>query len=185
MKELISTHILGQCLPKDFGGIGCYAYVIRNDGGHLLHESCGLAVDPSSQSSTNNVASYTALIKALEWLVNHNYRNNIITVKSSSKYLISQLDESYHAPNLIHRKPKNIVPLHKTAIKLKRKFYKLSFEFIDNDGNGIDSGQLERDSKEVGELIVLAYLEARERILLGNNKDDKTPFVTAARLMEH
>jgi ribonuclease HI len=185
MKELISVHILGQLLPNGFGGIACYAYVIRNNEGYLLHESCGLAADPNSRSSTSNIANYTALIKALEWLIRHRNRNAIITVKSSSKFLISHLDESYCAPDLVHRMSKSIVPLHKTAMKLKTKFYKLSFEFIGDDRKGIDSGHTDIDRKGVEELTILAYLEAKEKILLGNNTDQKTPFIIAAQLMKH
>src|ERR671920_83380 len=92
MKEVVTVRFLGQCLPRNPGGIACYAYIIRNKEGHLLHESCGLAADPNSQSSTNSVATYTALIKALEWLIKNGYSNDIIKVYGNSKLVISQIN---------------------------------------------------------------------------------------------
>jgi ribonuclease HI len=167
-EEVISVRVLGRCLPKDFGSIACYAYIIRNKDGLLLHEACGLAAEPNSRSSTNNVATYTALIKALEWLVRHVYtRDIIITVRSSSKYLVSQLDdEGYHSLGQVSGMSKNIVPLHTKAMKLKSKFYKLSFELISSSGRGNDDDDsVDVNDKEIEELAVLAYTEAKEKIL--------------------
>jgi ribonuclease HI len=187
-EEVISVRVLGRCLPKDFGSIACYAYIIRNKDGLLLHEACGLAAEPNSRSSTNNIATYTALIKALEWLVRHVYTGNIIiTVRSSSKYLVSQLDnEGHHSLGQVSGMSKNIVPLHKKAMKLKSKFYKLSFELISSSGRGNDDDSVDMNNEEIEELAVLAYTEAKEKILRANSIDEqKIPFVTAAQLMKH
>lgn len=188
-EEVISVRVLGRCLPKDFGSIACYTYIIRNKDGLLLHEACGLAAEPNSRSSTNNVATYTALIKALEWLVRHVYTGNIIiTVRSSSKYLVSQLDdEGYHSLGQVSGMSKNIVPLHTKAMKLKSKFYKLSFELISSSGRGNDDDDsVDMNDKEIEELTVLAYTEAKEKILRANSiEEQKIPFVTAAQLMKH
>jgi ribonuclease HI len=185
VKEVVSVRIYGRCLPKDFGGIACYAYIIRNKDGHLLHEACGIASEPNSQSSTNNNAIYTALIKALEWLIGHGYEKDIITVKTSSKLLIAQLDESYHLHSQIPKFSKNLIPLHKKAIKLKLRFNKLSLELISNGkASKDDDACTDLDSKEVEELAILAYLEAKESIFRENNNGQKTHFVTAAQLMK-
>lgn len=191
-EEVISVRVLGRCLPKDFGSIACYAYIIRNKDGLLLHEACGLAAEPNSRSPTNNVATYTALIKALEWLVRHVYTGNIIiTVRSSSKYLVSQLDDEgyYNSIGQVNGMSKNIVPLHTKAMKLKSKFYKLSFELISSSGRGNDDDNddsIDMNDKEIEELAVLAYTEAKEKILRANSIDEqKIPFVTAAQLMKH
>jgi ribonuclease HI len=155
-----------------------------------LHEACGLAAEPNSRSSTNNVATYTALIKALEWLVRHVYTGNIIiTVRTSSKYLVSQLDDEgyYNSLGQVNGMSKNIVPLHTKAMKLKSKFYKLSFELISGSGRGNDDNDdsVDMNDKEIEELAVLAYTEAKEKILRANSIDEqKIPFVTAAQLMK-
>lgn len=192
MKEVITVRFLGQCLPRNPGGIACYAYIIRNKEGHLLHESCGLAAEPNSPSSTNGVATYTALIRALEWLIKNGYSNDIIKVYGNSKLVISQINEgevgvisSTNKNNI----SKNTLLLYAKVMKLKPKFYYISFELNnDNDNRHIDD-------KEVEELSVLAYVEAKTKILQQsksglNNSNDKNReelkkklFSTAAELM--
>ncbi len=192
MKEVITVRFLGQCLPRNPGGIACYAYIIRNKEGHLLHESCGLAAEPNSPSSTNGVATYTALIRALEWLIKNGYSNDIIKVYGNSKLVISQINEgevgvisSTNKNNI----SKNTLPLYAKVMKLKPKFYYISFELNNyNDNRHIDD-------KEVEELSVLAYVEAKTKILQQsksglNNSNDKNRqelkkklFSTAAELM--
>jgi 3-oxoacyl-[acyl-carrier-protein] synthase III len=83
---------------------------------------------------------------------------------------------------------KNIIPLHTKAMKLKSKFYKLSFELISGSGRGNDDDDdsVDMNDKEIEELAVLAYTEAKEKILRANSIDEqKIPFVTAAQLMKH
>jgi ribonuclease HI len=191
MKEIVTVRFLGQCLPRNPGGIACYAYIIRNKEGHLLDESCGLAAEPNSPSSTNSSASYTALIRALEWLIKKGYSNDIIKVYGNSKLVISQINEGGVAissnKNYIS---KNTLSLYTKVMKLKSKFYYISFELNnDNDNRHLDD-------KEVEELSLLAYIEAKTKILqqsgsggLNNSNNKyrqelkKKLFSTAAELM--
>ena len=192
MKEVVTVRFLGQCVPRNFGGIACYAYIIRNKEGHLLNESCGLAAEPNSPSSTNSVANYTALIRALEWLIKNHYRNDIIKVYGNSKLVISQVNEgevdairSSNKNNI----SKNTLPLYIKVMKLKSKFYYILFE-LNNDNDNMHI-----DEKEIEELSVLAYIEAKTKILQQsgsglNNSNDKNRqelkkklFSTAAELM--
>ena len=193
MKDVVTVRFLGQCLPRNPGGIACYAYIIRNKEGHLLHESCGLAAEPNSPSSTNSVATYTALIRALEWLIKNGYSNDIVKVYGNSKLVISQINEGEVAAiSSITNKSnisKNTLPLYTKVMKLKSKFYYISFELNkDNDNR-------HTDNKEVEELSILAYVEAKTKILKQsgsrlNNSNDKNRqelkeklFSTAAELM--
>ncbi len=191
MKEIVTVRFLGQCLPRNHGGIACYAYIIRNKEGHLLDESCGLAAQPNSPLSTNSSASYTALIRALEWLIKKGYSNDIIKVYGNSKLVISQINEGGVAissnKNYIS---KNTLSLYTKVMKLKSKFYYISFELNnDNDNRHLDD-------KEVEELSLLAYIEAKTKILqqsgsggLNNSNNKyrqelkKKLFSTAAELM--
>ena len=193
MKEVVTVRFLGQCLPRNPRGIACYAYIIRNKEGHLLHESCGLAAEPNSSSSTNSVATYTALIKALEWLIKNGYSNDIIKVYGNSKLVISQINEGEVATISSTTKnniSKNTVPLYTKVMKLKSRFYYISFEL------NSDSDSRHIDDKEVEELSLLAYVEAKTKILKQsgsglNNINDKNRqelkkkllFSTAAELM--
>ena len=196
MKEIVNVRFLGQCLPRNFGGIACYAYIIRNKEGLLLDESCGLAAEPYSPSSTNSVANYTALIRALEWLIKNRYSNDIIKVYGNSKLVISQINDgevvssSSSSSSNKNKMSKNTLPLYTKVMKLKSKFYYISFELNNNENNR------HIDDKEVEELSVLAYIEAKKKILEQsrsgghNNGNDrkrqevqKKLFSTAAELM--
>jgi ribonuclease HI len=193
MKEVVTVRFLGQCLPRNFGGIACYAYIIRNKEGHLLDESCGLAAESNSQSSTNGVANYTALIRALAWLIKNGYRNDIIKVYGNSKLIISQISEGEVAAIRSSNKnsiSKNTLPLYTKVMKLKSKFYYISFELNSYNDN------MHIDDKEVEELSLLAYIEAKTKILQqsgsgpNNNSNNmkrqelkKKLFSTAAELM--
>ena len=191
MKEVVTVRFLGHCLPRNPGGIACYAYIIRNKEGLLLHEFCGLAAEPNSPSSTNSVANYSALMRALEWLIKNGYKNDIIKVYGNSKLVISQINDGGAAISNTNEVniSKNILPLYTRLMKLKSKFYYISFELNnDNDNRHIDD-------KEVEELSVLAYVEAKTKILQQsgsrlNNSNDKNRqeqkkklFSTAAELM--
>jgi ribonuclease HI len=191
MKEIAIVRFLGQCLPRNPAGIACYAYIIRNKEGHLLQEACGLAAEPNSPSSTNSVASYTALIKALEWLIKNHYTKEIIKVYGNSKLVISQINERELTSNNNNNNTisKNTLPLYAKVMKLKSKFYYISFELTDDNDNS------HIDDKEVEELSILAYMEAKTKILeqnrsSSNNSYDKSKrerkkklFSTAAELM--
>ena len=191
MKEIVTVRFLGQCLPRNPRGIACYAYIIRNKDGHLLDESCGLAAEPNSPSSTNSVATYTALIRALEWLIKNRYRNDIIKVYGNSKLVISQINdgETVISKNNENNISKSTLSLYTKVMKMKAKFYYISFE-LNNDSNNRHI-----DDKEIEELSLLAYIEAKTKILeqsrsgLNNSIDKnrqelkKKLFSTAAELM--
>ena len=190
MKEIVTVRFLGQCLPRNPGGIACYAYIIRNKEGLLLHESCGLAAEPNSTSSTNSVANYTALVKALEWLIKNRYTKDIIKVYGNSKLVISQINDGESVisdnKNVVS---KNVLPLYTKVMKMKSKFYYVSFEMNSNNYNN------HIDDKEVEELSLLAYIEAKTKILKqsgrvhirSNSKNtqelEQKIFVSAAELM--
>lgn len=191
MKEIVTVRFLGQCLPRNPRGIACYAYIIRNKEGHLLDESCGLAAEPNSPSSTNSVATYTALIRALEWLIKNRYRNDIIKVYGNSKLVISQINDGETAisKNNKNNISKSTLSLYTKVMKMKARFYYISFE-LNNDSNNRHI-----DDKEIEELSLLAYIEAKTKILeqsrsgLNNSIDKnrqelkKKLFSTAAELM--
>jgi ribonuclease HI len=191
MKEIVTVRFLGQCLPRNPRGIACYAYIIRNKEGHLLDESCGLAAEPNSPSSTNSVATYTALIRALEWLIKNRYRNDIIKVYGNSKLVISQINDGETAISSSNKNniSKSTLSLYTKVMKMKAKFYYISFE-LNNDSNNRHI-----DDKEIEELSLLAYIETKTKILeqsrsgLNNSIDKnrqelkKKLFSTAAELM--
>ena len=65
-----------MCQPVNPGGVACYGFTIqekRNNRFYQIYEEGGIAFEPFSKESSNNVAEYIALIKLLEWLLAKGY----------------------------------------------------------------------------------------------------------------
>jgi ribonuclease HI len=124
----IEVYFDGLCQPVNPGGIACYAYVVRKDG-HTVHSDSGLAAEPFSKGASNNVAEYTALIKALEWLIANGYTSARVEVKSDSQLVVKQLSGEYRV------KAKQIVPLFQKAAVLMKKFSKIAIQWVPREKN--------------------------------------------------
>ncbi len=113
--------------------------------GKTIHRGYGIAGEPFSKDSTNNVAEYTALIKALEWLAANELQSSAVKVIGDSKLVISQIGGQYKV------KSKRILPLYHRARELKESFRNLEFRLVPREEN-----------KEADGLTNLAYREALE-----------------------
>jgi ribonuclease HI len=125
---LIDVYFDGLCQPINPGGISCYAFVVKS-GGRLLHSDYGVAGEPFSDESTNNVAEYTALIKALQWLLENNLGSAKIEIKSDSQLIVNQLTGDYKV------KSKRIISLYKQVLLLKSKFQDIQIKWIPREKN--------------------------------------------------
>ncbi len=141
---MIDVYFDGLCQPVNPGGIACYAFVVKSQGS-TIHSGYGIAGEPFSKDSTNNVAEYTALIKALEWLAANNLDSNAIRIVGDSKLVISQLNGQFKV------KSKRILPLYRKARELKESFKNLEFRLVPREEN-----------KEADGLTNRAYREALE-----------------------
>lgn len=128
MPETVEVYFDGLCLPKNPGGIACYAYLIFKDGKEIRRDS-GLAAEPLTEYASNNVAEYTALVKALEWLDQNGYGSHRVEVKGDSQLVVNQLSGKYRVKN------KNIVPLFQRAAVLRKKFAELSISWVPREKN--------------------------------------------------
>jgi ribonuclease HI len=125
MKEKsIIIYCDGLCEPVNPNGVATYGYVIYRDK-EKLAESCNV-IDHTNTS--NNVAEYTACIRALEYLIEMNLTMNV-TVRSDSQLLIYQLDGYYsvNAPR--------IIPLYGAVKKLVKRFKRVSFQWVSREQN--------------------------------------------------
>jgi ribonuclease HI len=112
----IEVYFDGLCQPVNPGGIACYAFVIRRDD-RTIHSDYGIAAEPFSKDATNNVAEYTALAKALEWLIANGLNNSgRVEVKSDSQLVVKQLRGEYKI------KSQRIIPLYRQVLLLKSRF---------------------------------------------------------------
>ena len=127
LSRLIEVYFDGLCQPVNPGGIACYAFLIRRDG-KIVHSEYGLSAKPYSNDSTNNVAEYTALIKALEWLSRNQPRESI-RIRSDSKLVVSQINGEYKV------KSKRIIPLYRQAMSLKNSFPSIEIAWVPREEN--------------------------------------------------
>ena len=125
---MIEVYFDGLCQPINPGGISCYAFLVKS-GGRTIYSDYGIAVEPFSQDSTNNVAEYTALVKALQWLLEKNLGSTKVEVKSDSQLIVNQLTGDYKV------KSKKIVSLYKQVLLLKRKFQDIEIKWVPREKN--------------------------------------------------
>ena len=163
----------GLCIPNDRSGIPCYGFLIKKDG-EMIHSDKGVAAKPFSDEATNNVAEYTALIKALQWLKENGYAslvpegeidsplfrtaeraannnssgNNNIFIKGDSALVINQVTGKFKI------KTKHIRPLYKKAMSLIAQFHAPKIVWIPREENA-----------EADRLSYLAYKEEASKTI--------------------
>ncbi len=125
---LIEVYFDGLCQPINPGGISCYAFLVKS-GGRTIYSDYGIAVEPFSQDSTNNVAEYTALVKALQWLLEKNLGSTKVEIKSDSQLIVNQLTGDYKV------KAKRIISLYKQVLRLKNKFQDIQIKWVPREEN--------------------------------------------------
>jgi ribonuclease HI len=101
----------GLCEPINPGGTGCAGFVIKKNNKVVEKGSEVLA---ASKDMTNNVAEYSALIRALQRVRKLGLDKEKIMVKSDSKLLVSQMKGQWKV------KGRRIVPLHGEAKELAK-----------------------------------------------------------------
>ena len=128
MNLLIEIYFDGLCQPINPGGIACYAFVVKSDG-KTIYSDYGLATEPFSRDSTNNVAEYTGLARALEWLVENNLISDKVEINSDSQLIVNHLRGLYRV------KAKRIIPLYQKVLVLKSKFHDLQIHWVPREEN--------------------------------------------------
>ncbi len=118
----------GLCQPVNPSGIACYAFVVKNDS-KTIQSDYGMAGEPFSEDATNNVAEYTALIKALEWLINNNFISGKVKVIGDSEFVVNQQNGKYKV------KSKRIAPLYRQVLALKDKFSDIEIKHVPREEN--------------------------------------------------
>jgi ribonuclease HI len=125
---LIEVYFDGLCQPINPGGIPCYAFIVKADGS-TVYSDYGIAAEPFSEDSTNNVAEYTALVKALQWLLANNFGPSSVEVMSDSQLIVNQLTGDYKV------KAKRIIPLYKQVLILMSEFQDIRIKWVPREMN--------------------------------------------------
>ena len=123
---MIEAYFDGLCEPNP-GGVATYGFVIKKDG-KKVHEGHGLAGMPKTPQATNNVAEYTGLIKALEWLLGHKTTGPIV-VRGDSDLIIKQVQGLYKVKSGL------LAPLHGQVKELLERLPDIKFEWIERARN--------------------------------------------------
>ena len=125
---MIEVYLDGLCQPVNPGGIACYAFIVKKEGKNIKSDY-GVAGDPFTKDATNNVAEYTALVKALEWLLANNLNSDSVQINSDSQLVVKQLSGEYKV------KSKRIVPFYREVLLLKKKFKDIEIKWIAREEN--------------------------------------------------
>lgn len=125
----IYVYFDGLCEPVNPGGIATYGFVTYRNG-ELLHAGGGVAgAGYLGDDVTNNVAEYTALVRALEWLVERGLCEELV-VRGDSQLVIKQLKGEYAV------RSQRLAPLHRRVRELLSRFPSVKFEWVPREENG-------------------------------------------------
>jgi ribonuclease HI len=97
---MITIYFDGLCRPKNPGGIATYGYLIYRDGEKI---KSGYGVIGSGAGMTNNVAEYSALKHAAEWVRRHG-RDDEIVIKGDSQLVIHQMNGTWQIKSATSKK---------------------------------------------------------------------------------
>ena len=136
---LIEVYIDGACEPVNPGGVGTWGYVIYIE--EILWDK-QYGVVGEGRGISNNVAEYSALIHALEKLIEANITREPVIVYSDSNLLVNQMSGKWAAKGGMYYR------YYKKARKLKIFFRNIRFVWIPREKN-----------KEADELTRKAYEE--------------------------
>lgn len=129
----IEVYFDGLCEPVNPHGIATYGFVIYANSGvrrYKLHEGSGVVgAGCLGNDVTNNVAEYTALIKALDWLFQNNLTDKPVVVMGDSQLTIRQLNGVYGV------RARRVVPLYNKVVELANKFKNIKFTWIPREYN--------------------------------------------------
>ncbi len=123
---MIEVWIDGLCEPviPAHARTACFGYVIKKDG-KVVDEGSGVIGE--GQKMTNNVAEYSALIRALE-RVRRSGLDERVVVRSDSRLVVNQMMGKWRV------KAPNIMPLYRKAVALAKDM-DVVFEWVPREEN--------------------------------------------------
>jgi ribonuclease HI len=122
----VHVHFDGACQPPRGGGVATYGFTVEGPGLH--YEEKGLAVPPWTPRATNNVAEYTAAIRALEWLRDKGY-SGPVRVMGDSQLVIRQIQGQYRV------KAPHLRQYHDQLLRLAGRFDQVDWVWIPRETN--------------------------------------------------
>lgn len=128
----------GLCEPINPGGIATYGYIVLKEEEKIREEAGFVGAGYRGDDVSNNVAEYTALIRALEWLVSEGkFRNEGLVIRGDSQLVIMQIKGKYKV------RASRLIPLHSKVMELLRQFPSYEAEWVPRRYNA-EADQLTR-----------------------------------------
>ena len=123
---MLNVYCDGLCEPVNPGGTATFGFVVLRDG-EQLHQECGVVA--KGPGATNNLAEYTAVIRALEWIGATDHDGESVAVRSDSQLAVYQLGGAWavHAPS--------IQPLWQQVRALVTQLGHVSFAWVPREQN--------------------------------------------------
>lgn len=112
--------------PVNPGGVACWGFVVYK---HNVKLFTGKGVVGEGAEMSNNVAEYSALVKALKKLVKHGWHNEKVVIFSDSQLLVNQMNRLWKAYEGLY------YPYYVEAVKLTQHFSNISFVWIPREQN--------------------------------------------------
>ena len=144
--NLVEVHFDGACQPPRGGGVATYGFTIEGEG--LEHEESGLAAQPWSERATNNVAEYTAAIRALEHLYARGFRGQVLLM-GDSELVIRQMQGEYAV------RAEHLRAYHERLQQLAREFVEVRYVWVPREEN--------RRADELSKAALVRAMPAAER----------------------
>lgn len=129
MRGLVEIYFDGASKPVNPSGIATYGFIVYENSKKVYEEYGLVGAGCLGHDVTNNVAEYTALIRALEWLVEYKESYKRVVIKGDSKLVIMQLR------NLYSVRARRIIPLFNRVQELIKGFEEVSFTWIPRELN--------------------------------------------------
>jgi ribonuclease HI len=128
----ITVNFDGLCEPVNPGGVGVGAFVIKENG-LIVKRQAVLAGIPGDPDTSNNLAEYSGIISALEYLASIGFHGNAL-IQGDSALVVNQLTGAYEVRST------KLVPLHAHAASLMRN--------LANDGGKVVLTWVPREENE-------------------------------------
>jgi len=123
-----AVHFDGLNEPMNPGGVACWGFVVEFDG-RKIKKNGVIGAGMNGDYTTNNIAEYTGLIKALEFLKGMIGRDVKVKLYGDSQLVIFQLQGLYSV------RSENVRPLYQKAVELINEFNDVEIRWVPREQN--------------------------------------------------
>lgn len=116
----------GLCEPYNPKGVATYGWVAYRDEEEI---TCGLGFIKEGEGATNNLAEYTALIRAIAWVWKTDQKDEQILFRADSQLVIKQLTGEWRV------KSETIRPLYERTQRGLSELSNYDLEWIPSERN--------------------------------------------------